>query len=91
MTNLFDADCLKSESWIIYLSCLHLCNECTETKYRKSYMQTSKKFRKQNTVVGFFQSAVIFHFLMDFYKFGLNLKLNNISIMLSHCMSSKSF
>ena len=42
-------------------------------------------------VVGFFQSAVIFHFLMDICKLGLNLKLNNIYIMLSHWMSSKAF
>jgi hypothetical protein len=35
--------------------------------------------RKEETVVGLFQSAVIFDFLMNLYKLGLKLKLNKIS------------
>jgi hypothetical protein len=42
-------------------------------------------------VVGLFQSAVIFDFLMDLYKLGFKLKLNNTSIRRYHYISSKSF
>jgi hypothetical protein len=47
--------------------------------------------RKEETVVGLFQSAVIFDFLMNLYKLGLKLKLNNTSNRRHHYISSTSF
>jgi hypothetical protein len=41
--------------------------------------------------VGLFQSAVIFDFLVDLYKLGLKLKLNNTSNRRHHYNSSTSF
>ena len=46
--------------------------------------------RKEETVVGLFQSAVIFDFLMNLYKLGLKLKLNKISNRRHHYISSIS-
>jgi hypothetical protein len=44
--------------------------------------------RKKETVVGLFQSAVSFDFLMNLYKLGLKLKLNKISNRRHHYISS---